>query len=47
MIGVGVGFDTKGSHLNLRLYRPLSPTATPSIIPDTREGWVDSLKLLL
>jgi ribonucleoside-triphosphate reductase (thioredoxin) len=47
MIGVGVGFDTKGSHLNLHLYRPSPPTATPYVIPDTREGWVDSLRLLL
>jgi ribonucleoside-triphosphate reductase (thioredoxin) len=46
MIGVGVGFDTKGSHLNLHLHRPL-PAAPPHEIPDTREGWVDSLRLLL
>ena len=46
MIGVGVGFDTKGSHLNLHLHRP-QPAASPYEIPDTREGWVDSLRLLL
>ena len=46
MIGVGVGFDTKGSHLQLQLHRPL-PASTPTSIPDTREGWVDSLRVLL
>ena len=47
MLGVGVGFDTKGageivvkgiaSNRDTQLYT----------IPDTREGWVESLKLLL
>jgi ribonucleotide reductase alpha subunit len=46
MIGVGVGFDTKGSHLNLHLHRP-QPASSPYEIPDTREGWVDSLRILL
>jgi len=42
MIGVGVGFDTKGSQLGLRINRPLESTQTYAI-PDTREGWVSSL----
>ena len=42
MIGVGVGFDTQGSQLGLRINRPLESTQTYAI-PDTREGWVSSL----
>ncbi|CAG9332784.1 unnamed protein product [Blepharisma stoltei] len=44
MLGVGVGFDTKGSG-KLEICKP-NGSATYQI-PDTREGWVNSLKLLL
>jgi len=43
MIGVGVGFDTKGSQLSLETYKPLADNQTTYLIPDTREGWVQSL----
>jgi ribonucleoside-triphosphate reductase len=44
MLGVGVGFDTKGAgQLTIRPLEFLGSYA----IPDTREGWVTSLRLLL
>lgn len=45
MLGVGVGFDTKGAG-KLMIH---APSAFIQIyeIPDTREGWVESLRLLL
>jgi len=47
MLGVGVGFDTKGA--GAVMIKP--PNSNREIetyrIPDTREGWVESLKLLL
>jgi ribonucleotide reductase alpha subunit len=45
MLGIGVGFDTKGAG-KLAITTPRGPDVT-HIIPDTREGWVDSLRLLL
>lgn len=44
MVGVGVGFDTKGAgKVTLR-----SPSGVyPHVIPDSREGWVDSVGCLL
>jgi hypothetical protein len=47
MIGVGVGFDTKGSELGLKVYQPINDQVESVVIDDSREGWVDSLKLLL
>jgi len=45
MLGVGVGFDLKGAgKLNVSTSNKHEDTFT---IPDTREGWVESLKLLL
>jgi len=46
MLGVGVGFDTKGSD-NIRIFQPIEDKAINFTIPDTREGWVESVKLLL
>lgn len=47
MLGVGVGFDTKGEN-NIILKGPNpSRRAEVYIIPDTREGWVESMRLLL
>lgn len=46
MLGCGVGFDTKGAG-SLFIHRPnISKTETYEI-PDSREGWVNSIKLLL
>lgn len=45
MLGVGVGFDSKGEG-KLDIKKPGSDTLNYNI-PDTREGWVESLKLLL
>jgi adenosylcobalamin-dependent ribonucleoside-triphosphate reductase len=47
MLGVGVGFDTKGAgEVMIKQPNPKREVET-YVIPDTREGWVDSLKLLL
>lgn len=44
MLGVGVGFDVKGAEkIKLREYKQEGVFQ----IPDTREGWVESLKLIL
>ena len=46
MLGIGVGFDTLGNEKGMTIF---SPTEPPSIyeILDTREGWVESVRLLL
>ncbi len=44
MLGVGVGFDTKGEG-KLIIKKPKGEFKYD--IPDTREGWVNSLKLIL
>jgi len=47
MLGVGVGFDTKGA--GEIVIKGVNTTRGEEVfkIPDTREGWVESLKLLL
>jgi ribonucleoside-triphosphate reductase len=45
MLGVGVGFDTLAA--GLTAVHPPSSTGTTFTVPDSREGWVDSLRLLL
>ncbi|MFA5730937.1 MAG: hypothetical protein WC934_02910 [Acidithiobacillus sp.] len=45
MQGVGVGFDTKGAG-KIKIKQPLSEELL-YIIPDSREGWIQALKLLL
>ncbi len=48
MLGVGVGFDTKLSKSNLIVKKPEMPKNLPKfVIPDTREGSIESVKLLL
>ena len=47
MIGVGVGFDTKGSSCHYKIYRPDKRNPKTFVVEDTREGWVDSLKYQL
>jgi len=46
MLGVGVGFDDKGADKDFTIYEP-SGENTTYVIPDTREGWVESLVLIL
>lgn len=46
MLGVGVGFDTLGQHRNIEIRIPTKP-AEWYHIPDTREGWVESVVRLL
>lgn len=46
MLGVGVGFDDKGADKDFVIYAP-QPDTDPIKIPDTREGWVESVALLI
>ena len=45
MLGVGVGFDDKGADKDFTIYEPKGDEV--HVIPDTREGWVDSAALLI
>ena len=45
MLGVGVGFDDKGADKDFNIYEPLQ--GEPYVIPDTREGWVESTAALI
>ena len=45
MLGVGVGFDTKGAG-KLEIHQPNSDIKT-FIVPDSREGWFESVSILL
>lgn len=46
MLGIGVGFDTEGADKDFTIYEPRED-AEWYTIPDTREGWVESLRMLL
>lgn len=46
MLGVGVGFDDKGADKEFTIYKPREATSK-YLVPDTREGWVESVKLLI
>jgi adenosylcobalamin-dependent ribonucleoside-triphosphate reductase len=46
MLGVGVGFDTIGQDKEMPIYGPTEPVVIYQI-PDTREGWVESVRLLI
>ena len=47
MLGVGVGFDTKGAG-QIEIKGPHKKRSVETfVIPDSREGWVESLRLLL
>ena len=53
MLGVGVGFDTLAAG-NVHVHQPdttppskSTSTSTTFVVPDSREGWVHSLSLLL
>ena len=45
MLGVGVGFDDKGADKDFTIYAPQGEETY--VVPDTREGWVKSLELVL
>jgi hypothetical protein len=47
MLGVGVGFDTHGADLGFRLYEPDPDESELFVVPDTREGWCESVRLLI
>jgi ribonucleoside-triphosphate reductase len=47
MLGVGVGFDDKGADKEFVIYKPKASEDEPTIIPDTREGWVESVGALI
>jgi len=46
MVGVGIGFDTKGAG-KLTVQEPKPNSGLVYNIPDSREGWVESLGLLI
>lgn len=46
MLGVGVGFDTKGAEKEFFIYKPAGPEAI-IMVADTREGWVESTAILI
>jgi adenosylcobalamin-dependent ribonucleoside-triphosphate reductase len=46
MLGIGVGFDTLGQDKQMCIYAPTEPVSIYEI-PDTREGWVESVRLLI
>jgi adenosylcobalamin-dependent ribonucleoside-triphosphate reductase len=46
MLGVGCGFDVKGSE-KISIYKPIECGDNVYVIPDTREGWVESVRLLI
>jgi adenosylcobalamin-dependent ribonucleoside-triphosphate reductase len=46
MLGIGVGFDTVGAEKNFFIYKPSEPAFVYEI-PDTREGWVESVRMLI
>ena len=45
MLGVGVGFDDKGADKDFTIYSPQEGDIY--VIPDTREGWVESVASLI
>ena len=47
MLGVGVGFDVLGAEKEMEIYKPKDDVELCYIIPDTREGWVESTRLLI
>jgi adenosylcobalamin-dependent ribonucleoside-triphosphate reductase len=46
MLGVGVGFDDKGADKDFIIYKPKSDVIIYTV-PDTREGWVESVTMLI
>jgi ribonucleoside-triphosphate reductase len=46
MLGIGVGFDTKGKDKNFEIFQP-ELTTDVHVIPDTREGWVEAMAMVV
>jgi adenosylcobalamin-dependent ribonucleoside-triphosphate reductase len=46
MLGIGVGFDTLGQDKQMSIYAPTEPAIVYEI-PDTRGGWVESVRYLI
>ena len=46
MLGVGIGFDTEGAKKDFTIQRP-TDDKREYLIPDTREGWVESTSALI
>lgn len=47
MLGIGVGFDTKGKDKGFIVHEPTRNNVDHYVIPDTREGWVESVVMLI
>lgn len=47
MLGIGVGFDTLGGYRGLVIHAPDPQRTRTFTVPDSREGWVESVSLLL
>lgn len=47
MLGVGVGYDTRGAEKDFVIYEPEINNPHFYKVPDSREGWVESTRLLL
>ena len=48
MLGVGVGFNDKGADKEFAIYEPIvSDVPNVYVVPDTREGWVESVALAI
>ena len=47
MLGVGVGFDTEGAKMNILIKSPVFDRVASTVVHDSREGWVDALRMLL
>ena len=54
MLGIGVGFDTKGAAKDFTIHVPSGAERSKGtilsqeiVIPDDREGWVESMRLLI
>lgn len=47
MLGIGVGTDTEGSKKKFKIFSPEPNEYTTYTVPDSREGWVESVRLLL
>lgn len=47
MLGIGVGFDTLGGYRGLVIHAPDPKRIRTFVVPDSREGWVESVSLLL
>ncbi len=47
MLGVGVGFDDLGADKDFSIFAPQNQNIQTYVVPDTREGWVESTSLLI